>query len=187
MSAPTDVGMPSTGHAAPAVRARLVRLLQDSHAGELAAAYAYRGHWRSLRRRPAARDGVRRIEEAEWHHRAGVAAMLAELGAGPRRRRELLMGGIGRFFGGLCFVTGFFGPMYAAGRLEAMNVGQYESAREMARILGLDAFADRLEEMRAEEDRHERFFGDEVRGHRLLPVTSAVLGWRPPPLETPTA
>ena len=97
-----------SGGGAPAdVRARLVRLLQDSHAGELAAAYAYRGHWRSLRRRPAARDGVRRIEEAEWHHRAGVAAMLSELGEGPRRRRELLMGCIGRLFGGLCFVNGF--------------------------------------------------------------------------------
>ena len=69
--------------AAAEVRTRLVRLLQDSHAGELAAAYAYRGHWRSLGRRPTARDGVRQIEQAEWHHRAGVAAMLTELGRRP--------------------------------------------------------------------------------------------------------
>ena len=166
--------------AAAEVRTCLVRLLQDSHAGELAAAHAYRGHWRSLGRRPAARSGVRLIEEAEWHHRAGVAAMLAELGERPRRARELLMGCVGRFFGGLCFLPGFFGPMYAAGRLEAMNVGQYEAARDMASSLGLEGFAERLEVMRAEEDRHERFFGDEVRGHRLLPLASALLGWRPP-------
>ncbi len=169
----------------PDVRARLVRLLQDSHAGELAAAHAYRSHWRSLRRRPAARAEVRRIEEAEWHHRALVAVMLRELGARPRRRRELLMAGVGRFFGGLCFVTGFFGPMYAAGRLEAMNVGQYEAARDMAGELGLAACAEQLEAMRAEEDRHERFFGNEVRGHWLLPVTSALLRWSPPPIEPP--
>ena len=162
------------------MRAALIRGLQDAHAGELAAAYAYRGHWKSLRRRPAARAEVRRIEEAEWHHRAVVAAMLAELGGRPRRSRELLMAAIGRFFGALCFVGGFFGPMYAAGRLEGMNVSQYETAREQAAALGLTAFVPQLEAMRVEEDRHERFFGDQVRGHWLLPVTSAVLGWSPP-------
>jgi demethoxyubiquinone hydroxylase (CLK1/Coq7/Cat5 family) len=43
------------------VRAALVRVLQDAHAGELAAAYAYRGHWKSLRR------AKRAAERAEVH------------------------------------------------------------------------------------------------------------------------
>jgi demethoxyubiquinone hydroxylase (CLK1/Coq7/Cat5 family) len=161
------------------VRADLTRLLQDAHAGELAAALAYRSHWRSLRR-PDERAEVRRIEDAEWHHRAQVAAMLADLGSGPRPRRELLMGVVGRFFGALCFVAGWFGPMYAAGRLEAMNVGQYRLARDYAARLGLTGAADRLEVMRVEEDRHERWFGDRVRGHWLLPPTRRLLGWDPP-------
>lgn len=159
------------------VRRALVRGLQDAHAGELAAAYAYRGHWKSLRRRPAARAEVRRIEAAEWHHRGLVAAMLADLGGRPRWTRELLMASVGRFFGALCFVGGFFGPMYAAGRLEAMNVDQYDAARMQARALGLDGFAEQLEAMRVEEDRHERFFADQVRGHRLLPLASSLFGW----------
>lgn len=156
-----------------------MRILQDAHAGELAAAHAYRAHWRSLWRRPAERDEVRRIEGAEWHHRALVAAMLRDLGARPRRPRELLMAAIGRFFGALCFVSGWFGPMYAAGRLEAMNVLQYADARRTAERLGLRAFLPSLDEMIAEEVRHEQWFGDRVRGHWLLPVTSRVLGWRP--------
>ena len=160
-----------------AVRRALVRGLQDAHAGELAAAYAYRGHWKSLRRRPAARAEVRRIEAAEWHHRRVVAAMLAELGGRPRPARELLMATIGRFFGTLCFIGGFFGPMYAAGRLEAMNVDQYDAARAQAHALGLDGFVDQLEAMRVEEDRHERFFAAQVRGHRLLPLARALFGW----------
>jgi hypothetical protein len=86
----------------------------------------------------------------------------------------------GRFFGLLCFVGGFFGPMYAAGRLEAMNVGQYERARDLALQLDLGAWVACLEEMRAEEDRHERFFGDQIRDHWLLRPTRAVLGWTPP-------
>jgi len=156
-----------------------VRVLQDAHAGELAAAYAYRGHWKSLGRRPEARREVQRIEGTEWHHRDLVAGMLAELGAQPRRSREILMLLTGRFFGVLCFVGGFFGPMYAAGRLEAMNVGQYQTARDLTNALGLTG-VDALEEMRAEEDRHERFFGDQVRGHWLLPLARRLLGWSPP-------
>lgn len=163
-----------------ATRGVLVRILQDAHAGELAAALAYRAHWHSLRR-PGERAEVRRIEAAEWHHRTEVARMLRELGTGPRPARELLMWATGRFFGALCFVTGWFGPMYAAGRLEAMNVGQYETARDAAVTLGLESFATRLAPMIAEEERHEQWFGDRVRGHRLLPLASRFLGWTPPP------
>ena len=163
-----------------AVRARLVRLLQDAHAGELAAAYAYRAHWKSLRRRPEARSEIRRIEGAEWHHREGVARMLTQLGSRPRPWREVAMASIGRSFGLLCFVTGFFGPMYMAGRLEAMNVGQYAEAGGHATTLGLEPFVAELEAMRVEEDRHERFFGDQIRRHRLLPLTRFFLGWSPP-------
>lgn len=164
-----------------ATRARLVRILQDAHAGELAAAYAYRAHARSLRRRPEERTGVERIEAAEWHHRALVGALLDDLGAKPRARRELLMGAIGRFFGALCFVTGWFGPMYAAGRLEGMNVDQYRRARDLAAALDLPHHVRHLEDMRAEEVRHEQWFGDRVRHHPLLPVARFVLRWSPPP------
>jgi demethoxyubiquinone hydroxylase (CLK1/Coq7/Cat5 family) len=163
------------------VRAQLVRILQDAHAGELAAAYAYRAHARSLWRRPDERAGVRRIEAAEWHHRALVAQLLADLGAPPRRRRELLMGVIGRVFGALCFVTGWFGPMYAAGRLEGMNVDQYRRARDIAAELGLPRHVQHLEDMRVEEVRHELWFGDLIRHHALLPAARRILRWSPPP------
>jgi demethoxyubiquinone hydroxylase (CLK1/Coq7/Cat5 family) len=182
MTAPARAIDPAAGDvvAAENARSQLVRVLQDAHAGELAAAYAYRAHWKSLRRRPDARAEVRRIEGTEWHHRQLVADMLALLGARPRRPREMAMAAIGRFFGLLCFVSGFFAPMYAAGRLEAMNVGQYRTARDNAIRLGLDQFVAELEAMRAEEDRHERFFGDQVRGHFLLPIARRLLGWTPP-------
>lgn len=159
-------------------RSKLIRLLQAAHAGELAAAYAYRGHWKASRR-PPEREELQRIEAAEWHHREQVGVILSELHAGPSRGRELLMGTIGRFFGALCFVPFWFGPMYAAGRLEAMNVGQYARARDLARLLDNDHWADALEVMRVEEHRHERWFGDQVRGHRLLRPARLLFGWSP--------
>jgi hypothetical protein len=133
------------------------------------------------RRHPEAAAEIRRIEAAEWHHRNRVAEMLDDLGAAPRPGRELLMGAIGRFFGSLCFVGGWFGPMYAAGRLEAMNVGQYATARGDAGTLGLDAWLADLRAMEAEEQRHEDFLGSMIRDHRLLPLARRIWGWSPPP------
>jgi demethoxyubiquinone hydroxylase (CLK1/Coq7/Cat5 family) len=49
--------------------AKLVEILQLAYSGELAAAYAYNGHWHSLVD-PAERARVKTIEEEELHHRA---------------------------------------------------------------------------------------------------------------------
>ncbi|MFZ4515335.1 MAG: hypothetical protein ACOYN3_03410 [Acidimicrobiia bacterium] len=166
------------GSQRPSERDRFVRILQDAHAGELAAAYAYQAHAKSLRRRPERRE-VEAIEAAEWHHRGLVGEMLTALEATPRRRRELLMAFIGRFFGSLCFVTGWFGPMYAAGRLEAMNVQQYLDARNLAQVLGYIAYVEQLDAMVAEEDRHEQFFARHAAGHLLLPIVRFFLKWDP--------
>jgi demethoxyubiquinone hydroxylase (CLK1/Coq7/Cat5 family) len=160
--------------------AAFVRILQDAHAGELAAALAYRGHWKSIRRDPAVRAEIKRIEGTEWHHRALVAEILHSIGCEHRRARELLMWSIGRFFGMLCYVSLRFWPMYAAGRLEAMNVAQYERARELAAELGFDEHLPALAAMRDEEVRHETFFGEQCRDHWLLPLAAFVGRWRPP-------
>ena len=86
------------------------------------------------------------------------------------------MGAIGWFFGSLCWVPGWFGPMYAAGRLEAMNVGQYETARTDAETLGLTAMVVELEAMRVEELRHEAFFGAMVRATTMSPFQPGQTG-----------
>ena len=159
----------------------LITILQAAHAGELAAAYAYQGHWRSRigARRLAERQEIQRIEAAEWHHRNQVLDLLTALGSGPVRWREVLMGSIGRFFGALCFVGGRFMPMYAAGRLEAMNVGQYVDAAAHARACGRAADGELLDQMVAEEARHEAWFSDQCRGHWALPVVSKLGRWSP--------
>ena len=159
----------------------LVNILQAAHAGELAAAYAYQGHWRSRWRARDADDRaeILRIEAAEWHHRRLVDVLLADLGAGLDRRREVTMAVIGWTFGWLCFVSGRFFPMYFAGRLEAMNVGQYVDAAKHARAAGLDVAATQLDDMVAEEARHETWFSDQVRGHWALGITAAIMRWRP--------
>ncbi len=113
----------------------LVAQLQLAHAGELAAGYAYRGHWRSVRD-PEERERIHKIEDEEWHHRRLVAGILRDLGAKPRPVREAVFWTIGRTLGTLCHAAGWFLPMYAAGRLERRNIVEYEDAAVYARASG---------------------------------------------------
>ena len=163
-----------------ASQANLVALLQLAYSGELAAAHAYRGHARSVRD-PEERRRIEEIEREEWHHRELVGRMLAELGAGPSRARELRARVIGRVLAVLCHLGGWLAPMYGAGRLESRNVGEYEAAARFARDAGRAQWVDCLLTMAEVEWEHERYFRARVLSHRLgrcLPLWPA-----PPPKE----
>src|SRR5260370_25797151 len=113
-------------------RQNLVAIVQWAYAGELAAAYGYRGHWRSVSAKDE-RDSIRGIEDDEWRHRRLVGEMLTSLGAAPSKRREFRAAIIGRTLGLLCHVTGWLAPMYGAGKLESRNIKEYETAARYAR------------------------------------------------------
>jgi demethoxyubiquinone hydroxylase (CLK1/Coq7/Cat5 family) len=159
-------------------RQALVKILQYAHAGELGAAWAYRGHWHAVTA-PDEVEGIRRIEKEEWVHRAAVKGMLTALGAKPYLPLEILIGTVGRTVGALCHVTGWFFPMYFAGRLEFGNVDQYEDAAFHARHLGLRGMERTLHAMTLTEREHELFFMNKVAGHPLLPLVQFVFRWGP--------
>jgi hypothetical protein len=155
---------------------RLVHILQAAYSGELAAAYAYRGHWKSLSD-PVEREKIRQIENEEWVHREKVGLMLAGLGSSPVKAKEARMWVIGRAIGLACYFTGWFLPMYFAGRLESGNVEEYMSAAFYAREYGLADFESDLRLMARVEKEHEMFFLKVIAGHRLLPLTRAIFKW----------
>lgn len=157
-------------------RQHLIRILQNAHAGEVAAAYAYRGHWRSLKESPE-KDRIREIEAEEWDHRQCVARWLEELGSMPRGVREKAFWTIGRTLGVTCHISGWFMPMYFAGRLESQNSVEYLDAAVFAKELEMhDCVRDLLEMARVEVE-HEEFFREMVTGHRLLPIMKRFFGW----------
>lgn len=80
-------------------RQNLIRILQSAYSGEVAAAFAYRGHWRSLKESPE-RTHIREIEAGEWDHRERVDKWLEKLDAKPRALRENVFWIIGRTLGG---------------------------------------------------------------------------------------
>ena len=76
-------------------RKKLIQILRYAHAGEVGAAYAYRGHWHAVTARDEV-EGIRLIEAEEWVHRKIVRQMLADLGAKPFLPLEALLWTIGR-------------------------------------------------------------------------------------------
>jgi hypothetical protein len=157
-------------------RRHLIHILQAAYSGELAAGFAYRGHWKSVKN-TSERAAIQKIEREEWVHRKGVGEMLASLGAAPLKFREAKLWMIGRTIGLACHLIGWFLPMYFAGRLESGNVIEYQVAASHAGALGLKAFEADLLVMAQVEKEHELFFLNIIIGHRLLPIVSNVFGW----------
>ena len=157
-------------------RQNLIKVLRGAYSGELAAAYAYRGHWKSVRDINEKKQ-IKQIEEEEWDHRERVLGWLKELDAEPSKIREIIFWTIGRSLGVLCFVSGWFFPMYFAGRLESQNTQEYKDAAEFAEELGMkDCVTDMLH-MSDKELEHEEFFRQVVASHRLLPIMKSVFKW----------
>lgn len=144
---------------------RLIYLLQNAHAGEKAAAYAYNGHQRSLKKYQEIVD-LKKIENEEWDHRKRLYAMLGELGSRPRLGRELAMSLVGKTISFLCILGGYlnvmnfgwFMSMYGAGKLESGNIAEYEVAAQMALAAGYPQFVPSLLDMAEIEWDHELYF-----------------------------
>jgi hypothetical protein len=147
--------------------AALVHQLQRAYSGELAAALAYRGHWRATREGED-RARIRTIEEEEWQHRGLVGEILGALGAKPHLRLEVRAWVVGRTLGLLCHIAGWFLPMYGAGRLESRNVGEYERAARLAAGCGREDLVDSLLSMAEVEWDHEAYFRGRVEQHPAL-------------------
>lgn len=177
MDSPPSSPSSSPSPRAAAARAALVGLLRLACSGERAAAFAYRGHGRSVRD-PAERERIRVIESEEWHHRRLVKGMLRALGSGPDPRRERRAGRVGRVLCTLSRFSGWLAPMFGAGALESRNVKEYEDAARHARDCGRAEFVDCLLGMAEVEWEHEAWFRSKVLSHplgRLLPL------WKKPP------
>jgi hypothetical protein len=130
---------------------------------------------------PAESARIRTIEDEEWHHRDNVGKMLASLGSEPSRKRESRAAVIGRVLSFLCHVSGWFAPMYGAGRLESRNIREYEEAARLARDSGRDDLVDCLLEMAEVEWEHEAYFRSRVLTHAW---SRRIRVWpQPPPKE----
>lgn len=157
-------------------RELLVLILQRAYSGELGAALAYRGHWKSVKD-TSEREHIQTIEQEEWIHRRRVGEMLASLDSAPVRFKEIRLWLTGRTIGLACHLIGWFLPMYFAGRIESSNVEEYLAAARHARALSLAEFESDLLHMAEVERQHEKFFLEKVAGHWMLPLVAKFFKW----------
>jgi demethoxyubiquinone hydroxylase (CLK1/Coq7/Cat5 family) len=149
---------------------RLIALLRAAYSAEMAAAYAYEGHARSVAH-ACEREAIQQIERDEWVHRARVGELLHRLGAAPSPARELIFRTIGRILRFLCPYSGWHLPMLIAWRLEKMNIGEYARAAAAARDFGDAEIAASLAHMSQIEADHERYFRETLLA-RIRPATN---------------
>jgi demethoxyubiquinone hydroxylase (CLK1/Coq7/Cat5 family) len=154
----------------------LVNILKLAYSGELAAAYAYRGHWKSLKN-PSEIARIKQIEDEEWAHRQNIARMMEFMEIRPSALRDVRCWIVGRSIGIACHLMGWFLPMYFAGRLESGNTIEYEHAAMHAGRLGLLDFESELQVMARVEKEHEQFFLGVISNHAWLPFVSRIFKW----------
>lgn len=154
----------------------LCRLVRLAYSAERAAAFAYRGHARSLRGQPASRE-VARIEAEEWQHREHLLRIMTRLGVAASPWLELKFALIGRVISASCLPLGRFMPMYFAGRLESGNVNEYLHMAELAEGTVIADERGCILEMALVEKRHETYFLAEVSGHAALPWFQRLFRW----------
>ncbi len=155
---------------------KFIKLMQAAYSGELAAALAYGGHWRMLKKQSEI-DAVKQIEIDEWNHRERVGEILAEIGAKPSWIREKIFFCIGTSIALICRVCGYFCAAYFAGILENGNVNEYNTAHKYAKELGLDHLLEDFREMEKTEAEHEIILYRMIEKHKFLPVFSRFFKW----------
>ena len=160
-------------------RDALIRVLRSACSGELAAIHAYHGHAASVSSAEE-RERILVIRAEEHHHRELVLGLLASLGAAPSRKREVLFWCIGKSISLLCRIGGWFIPMYGAGKLERLNIVEYENAARYARELGRTDMIECLLTMAEVEWEHEKYFRERIVGHWMLRIFPM---WDAPPAK----
>lgn len=139
---------------------KLIKMLQNAHAGELAAYYAYKGHADSVSDE-IARE-IFEIRREELEHIFFLKRELIKFGSYPNRYRDAIFTIIGKTVSALCYVTGFYLPMYVAGLMEHVGAVSYEEMAEEANRIGEHELAVELKLMALKELEHEIYFRNKL-------------------------
>lgn len=154
-------------------------LLRLSYSAERAAAFAYQGHAGSVKD-PEEKRELKKIEAEEWGHREDLGKILAHFKIKPSWFLEKKYYSIGKGVSLSCYLTGWFLPMYFAGRLESGNVNEYSRLyRLMEAEEGSDVFLPCIQKMAKVEKEHELYFANRVQSHWMLPYFQWIFRWGP--------
>ena len=154
----------------------LTKLLQQAYSAEKAAAFAYIGHARSVKKSDE-KIAIRQIEIDEWNHREEVLKIMNQYNIPISKWYEFRFYVIGKIIWYSCYVIGWFMPFYFAGRLESGNVCEYFRMKQFFNSLGIKEHDTVLYEMGIKEKEHEVYFLDKIKDNKLLPFFEKLFSW----------
>lgn len=143
--------------------ARLVKALQAAYAGEMAAYFAYDGHWKSAKDQ-AEKIGILNIQTDELRHVMTIRKYLKMMGSHPARIRTFIFVCIGKTLSNLCFVTGRRLPAYVAKKIETLGMKGYEEMALLAGDAERSNMALHFQYMAKVEKAHEAYFEEVLYG-----------------------
>lgn len=133
--------------------------LQFAHAAEIAAFYAYDGHWRSVSN-PDQQDQIRKIQKEEAEHVRTIKAMLIQLKSEPNKKYDRIGIFVGKCIWHACFIFGWKSAMVIAGLMEKIGTRSYRDIAELADKEGQPEMSAKLLEMAKNEEEHEKYFNE---------------------------
>ena len=154
----------------------LINSLRLAYSAEKAAAYAYIGHARSLKK-PDEKVAVQQIEYDEWEHRENVLGIMKEYVIPVSKYYELKYAIIGRLISFSCYFIGRFMPYFFAGKLESGNVCEYFRIMKDFHSIGITEHDKVLHEMGIKEKEHEVFFLEMIKDESWMPIFEKVFKW----------
>lgn len=143
------------------MRKKLIRELQKAHAGEIAAYFAYDGHWKSAKSL-SDKSAILSIQMEEMEHILVTKKYLAILGARSSRNRDALFYIIGRIASALCYIAGERLPLIGARLIETIGVTNYKEMVLLAAEENFPNMALKFQHMAQAEKAHERFFRERL-------------------------
>lgn len=132
---------------------KLVKMLQKAYAGEIAAYYAYSGHWQS-EKDPEVRRQIQEIQKHELYHILEIERMLKSLDAKPAPIRTWIFERIGRTIGFLCLFFSQRTKARVAMSIERFGAAKYDDIKLEASRQKRYAMARELSHMAQTEDGH---------------------------------
>lgn len=142
----------------------LRKALQVAYAGEMAAYFAYDGHWKAAKDQ-SEKIAILNIQTDELRHIMDLRKYLKNVGSKPARIRTFLMVMVGKVLSDLCYVTGRRLPMWVAGKIEKLGTKGYEEMALLAGDANQTNMALHFQYMAKTEKAHKAYFEERLRGN----------------------
>lgn len=136
--------------------------LQFAHAAEIAAHYAYVGHWKSIPDHFVnlpVKIEIQKIALDEIKHVYALEVMLDMVGAKPSKVKDFIGLCVGKTIGFACHIFGWNIPMKIAALMEKIGTASYYEIADLAvKETGNMDIYNQLLDMAANEEEHEKYF-----------------------------